>query len=251
MALDLDFLPLNKNVRILNSHECGIFALEKPAGKLSHPNKSGVAAAKNAILVADYSLKQKCYLVRTKTGEAKKVFLLNRLDSPTSGVVLFSLDEKIAHLAREAFDAGAVSKTYFALIFGDVSKKELWQNFLLLENGSGLRVRVVPDGRNRRAMFAETTIETIDRKGDIALVKLSPHTGRTHQLRVQCAEHGCPIVGDKSYGDFSLNKKVEKIPSANNRLFLHAASTTISLGNVEFSAESPLPQIFTDVLSAL
>lgn len=256
MLPETDFLPLNKNVRVLASDACGIFALEKPAGTMTHPNAPGLASAKNAMLVADYSLKNECYFVRDGNGNVQKIFVLNRLDSPTSGVVLCANDEKIAALARAAFAGTEVKKTYFAVVAGNFSGKTLWQNFLIKENRNGnLNVRAVPHGKLRGAQFAETEAVALRRNALYSLIKLSPHTGRTHQLRVQCAAHGFPILGDKAYGDFAANKKLAEsaVADARNRLFLHAAETEIAFpwrGKiVRFRAESPLPEVFENVLA--
>lgn len=255
MPLDPESLPLNQNVRVLAKHPAGIFALEKPAGTMTHPNAPGLAAAKHALLVADYSLKNECYFVRDSAGEVRKIFVLNRLDSPTGGVVLCADNEKIARLARAAFAGTGVRKTYFALVAGAASGKMRWQDFLIKENRNGnLHVRAVPHGKLRGAQFAETLVESVRSDGAYTLLKLLPQTGRTHQLRVQCATHGLPILGDKAYGDFSENKKIAGCADAEarNRLFLHAAETEIVFPwqgkELRFYAQSPLPTIFEKML---
>lgn len=241
-------LPLHRNVHILATHPSGIFALEKPAGVMTHPNAPGLNAAKNALLVADYSLKNECYFTRDSNGSVCKIFVLNRLDSPTSGVVLCADNEKIAKLARSAFAETTVRKIYYALICGNVPQKMIWKDFLIKENVCGnLHVRVVPHGKLRGAQYAETAVELVYGNALYSLVKLFPKTGRTHQLRVQCASRGFPILGDKAYGNFSENKKL-----TTNRLFLHAAETEVVLPwqgrEIRFSAVSPLPEIFEKML---
>jgi 23S rRNA-/tRNA-specific pseudouridylate synthase len=74
---------------------------------------------------------------------------------------------------------------------------------------------------------------------------MEPLTGRTHQLRVQCALRGIPIIGDKSYGDFSYNRKLSRA-SKTDRLCLHAAEIEFELktnnSNRKISSDSPLPR---------
>lgn len=256
-------LPLGRGVKILAADARGIFAFEKPAGILTHPNVSGLAAAKNALLVADYSLKNECYACRIAGGKIRKIFVLNRLDSPTSGVVLAATDEKIAAAARRAFSAGTVRKIYGAVVCGvPVPASGVWKSFLLrerLRDGS-LRVRECR-GNVRGAMFAET-LYSVERAGTLALgaganpragalLRLEPKTGRTHQLRVQCAARKIPILGDKTYGDFRLNARAAEsadVPAERGRLFLHAEFTEIAfpwLGKaLKFSARAPLPPEF-------
>ena len=60
------------------------------------------------------------------------------------------------------------------------------------------------------------------------MLRMEPLTGRTHQLRVQCALRGIPIIGDKSYGDFSFNRKLSRA-SKTDRLCLHAAEIEFEL----------------------
>jgi hypothetical protein len=82
---------------------------------------------------------------------------------------------------------------------------------------------------------------------------LDPRTGRTHQLRVQSAAHGHPILGDRTYGDFEFNKAVGTARGF-KRLFLHAESTQLSFDwqgtKVDFKASSPMPKEFEEALVA-
>ncbi|MCD8283800.1 MAG: pseudouridine synthase [Opitutae bacterium] len=255
MALNLDFLPLNKNVRILNSHDCGIFALEKPAGTTSHPNSRGLVAAKRAMLLADYEICGECYFVKMPDGTRKKISLINRLDSPTSGVVLCSTNETIARAVHRAFSSIA-EKTYFALVFGEIPDKVVWQDYIWVRMGSGAPLRsFVYSHKDPYSDFAETAVEKIRGNKNVSLVKFSPHTGKTHQIRAQSAYHRFPVIGDKTYGDFELNRKVEKILGAESRMFLHSETTKIDFEfngeDIEFSATSPLPKSFSSALNLL
>jgi 23S rRNA-/tRNA-specific pseudouridylate synthase len=92
------------------------------------------------------------------------------------------------------------------------------------------------------------SIETRPHAGaQLTLLKLEPITGRTHQLRVQCAFHGVPIVGDGTYGEFVFNREFAR-RTGHKRMFLHAASLRIpSLG---FSAESPVPPSFAEAMGS-
>lgn len=254
-------LPLGRGVKILCAESCGLIAFEKPAGTLTHPNSAGLAAAKNALLVADYSLKNECYSCRVGGGKIRKIYILNRLDSPTSGVVLASTDEKIAVAVRRAFLAGTVRKVYCALVSGDVKPdKGEWKDFLRRVRARDGTLRVeATRGNSRDALFAETHYSVLQRgtlaletahpiKG--ALLKLEPITGRTHQLRVQCALRKIPILGDKTYGDFHRNTQLAESATAGtqNRLYLHALETELSFPwrgkTLRFVATSPLPDAF-------
>lgn len=255
-------LPLGRGVRVIAASAAGVFALEKPAGTLTHPNAAGAGTPKNALFAADYSLKNECYSCRVPGGKIRKIFVLNRLDSPTSGVVLAATDERAAAAARAAFAAGTVKKIYAAIVRGNVVPAQgVWTDFLRRGRGrdGALRVEVV-GGKTRGALFAETRY-SVEATGTLALgngcaaagtlLRLEPKTGRTHQLRVQCAARRFPIFGDKTYGDFRLNARAAG-GALRDRLFLHAAFTEIAFPlrgeRIVFSAASPLPEEFAAAL---
>ena len=96
-----------------------------------------------------------------------------------------------------------------------------------------------------------TRYELINSFLPFSLVKLYPKTGRTHQLRVQCAKRNLPIVGDNTYGDFQLNREIRK-STGYKRLFLHASHIRIPLNDVGrrvyFEANLPIPTEFHKLL---
>ena len=77
----------------------------------------------------------------------------------------------------------------------------------------------------------------------MTLLKLSPKTGRTHQLRVQSALRKIPIIGDRTYGDFTLNRKIARASKVDG-LCLHAGEIELDLcwkgENIRFRSDSPL-----------
>jgi 23S rRNA-/tRNA-specific pseudouridylate synthase len=81
----------------------------------------------------------------------------------------------------------------------------------------------------------------------ISLIELAPRTGRSHQLRVQCAKRGLPIVGDRTYGDFRANREYVRAGGP-KRMFLHSLSIAFDYelgGRLNgFSAAAPLPPEF-------
>jgi RluA family pseudouridine synthase len=128
-----------------------------------------------------------------------RVILTHRLDRDTSGLLLFAKNEKMATIMTEWFKHREINKTYFALCHG-VTKpaRGAWSHFLGkgIEVGGRQTYRVVRSGGQR----AETDFEILQSGSGYSLWKLSPKTGRTHQLRVQLKEAGFPIVGDDLYG---------------------------------------------------
>jgi tRNA pseudouridine65 synthase len=85
----------------------------------------------------------------------------------------------------------------------------------------------------------------------VALVRLEPRTGRSHQLRVQCAKRHLPIAGDQTYGDFARNREFAKL-AGTKRMFLHSLETSFDYEwrgrKFSFTARAPVPAEFEKLL---
>jgi 23S rRNA-/tRNA-specific pseudouridylate synthase len=254
MTLATDWIPFGRGVRVVASHECGLIAVEKPDGILSHPNPGEVAEKGTILIAGNYSLDEEAFHVRDGKGGIRRVYLLNRLDSPTSGTLLLSLDEGIADLVRKMFARSQVSKRYVALIRGRGLRtpRGTWQDQMAKTKGPGGGVRS-ETGAGAPAVTVYAWQRSASGSLPLSLIQLEPRTGRTHQLRVQTSAHGHPILGDRTYGDFEFNKAVGTARGF-KRLFLHAESTQLSFAwqgaKVDFKASSPMPKEFEEALVA-
>ena len=248
------WIPFGRGVRVVQTHPAGLIAVAKPDGILSHPNP-GEASEKGTVLIdGNYSHEEEAFHVRDGKGGIRRVYLLNRLDSPTSGVLLLALDDALAVAVRRLFAQSKVSKKYVALIRGRGLRtpRGTWQDSLVKSKGPGSSVR---SGVSEGEGAAAVTLYQWERAaaGDLplSLIRLEPRTGRTHQLRVQTAQHGHPILGDRTYGDFDFNKTVGTARGF-RRLFLHAVSTELVLPwagqELRFSATAPMPEEFSEAL---
>jgi 23S rRNA-/tRNA-specific pseudouridylate synthase len=105
-------------------------------------------------------------------------------------------------------------------------------------------------GGGLRAEAAMRVLRLLPGPPALAVLELEPHTGRTHQLRHQCAERRLPILGDQNYGNFRLNRELAR-KLGTDRLFLHARTVELefALGRerVRFTAESAVPEEFTRI----
>ena len=249
-ALPGDFwetLPLGNMVKLLNRDANGLAAFDKPCGLLSHPNAS--QDEPRALLTCRYDKEAQCFRWKAADGSDRQLWLLNRLDSATSGVILTAASEKLALAVREHYAKKQVSKTYQALVFGKPHMNyEFWRDLLAVRNVRG-QIRTSLTGN----VPAETKFQLIkhtQKAFSTSLVKLEPRTGRSHQLRVQCAKRHLPIVGDQTYGDFALNRSFAKV-TKNKRLFLHSLETSFTYefaGKASaFMASAPLPRDFQAV----
>lgn len=157
--------------------------------------------------------------------------VITRLDRDTSGVVLLARNRLAAGFFSRAMANGEIEKTYYAITDRPpVPLAGRMVDDIAREEEGIIRRRVVPAGQGDRAV---TDYALAEARAGKYLLRLSPRTGRTHQLRVQLASRGLPIVGDDFYGG-SL---------AMPRQALHAACLSFPHpcgGRV--TVEAPLPQ---------
>jgi 23S rRNA-/tRNA-specific pseudouridylate synthase len=225
-------------------------ALNKPAGVMSHPNEPGDEP--RCLLTARYVLDGEYYEWSAGEGsEPRRLWLLNRLDSATSGVILAAASAELAAEIRAQFKRKQVRKVYHALIFGVPRRPvELWRDLLAVEKRGG-QIRTSTYAGQVPAESQMTIIHTGHRQPRLTQIRLEPRTGRSHQLRVQCARRGLPIVGDQTYGNFPRNREFAKI-AGTKRLFLHSLETSFDYdfgGRPHaFSARAPLPAEFEKFL---
>ena len=158
--------------------------------------------------------------LRALRPEARFLELVHRLDRDTSGVLLVAKKRSALRSLHEQLREKGMQKDYLALVRGQ------WQSHVktvqapLLKNilQSGERiVRVNQEGKP-----SETRFKVEERYARATLVRCSPVTGRTHQIRVHTQYAGHPIAFDDRYGDREFDKQLAD--TGLNRLFLHAAA---------------------------
>ena len=214
----VDGFPFRGDVKILLRHESGLVAMDKPVGVRSHPNTA--ERDPRALLTCHYDPGSESYFLPGGRGHRANFFLINRLDAPTSGIILGAFEEETAKIVRAQFAAHLVEKIYQAIVFGEgIGRQQVWRDVLRKDRRNGsLRVRT---GGNQTALCKVRELGIARTQFALTRIELSPETGRSHQLRVQCAERKIPIVGDKTYGDFRRNREIFRQIST-KRLFLHA-----------------------------
>ena len=184
-----------------------LLALDKPAGLLAQGDATG---DRSVVDLARADLKHR----HNKPGNVY-VGLVHRLDRPVSGVILLAKTSKAAARLSAQFRDREVEKLYLALVEGSPEEESgAWSDSLRKDEGTN-RVHVVPDGSGDLATLG---YRVVGRSRGLSLVELRPTTGRGHQLRVQLASRGLPIVGDRKYGARS------SLPAADGgyRIALHA-----------------------------
>ncbi|MBI5107916.1 MAG: RluA family pseudouridine synthase [Rhodocyclales bacterium] len=170
---------------------------------------------------------------------AKLLELAHRLDRETSGLLVVAKKRVALTKLHDMFRDGVIAKRYLALVKGR------WRNELqhvrlplykYLTAEGERRVSVNAEGK-----VAHSIVRLLARWENFSLVEVELKTGRTHQIRVHLSHLGYPIAGDDKYGDFSLNKRLQK--AGLGRMFLHAAKLSLPhpLSNEPLVLESPLP----------
>jgi len=125
--------------------------------------------------------------------------VISRLDTPVTGVVLFARTSKAARRLTEQFRARTVEKLYWGLVEGSLKPASGECVDWLSHDERHRRMHVVGPGEPgaKEARLVYRRVEIID--GD-SFLELEPQTGRKHQIRVQLADRGHPILGDRKYG---------------------------------------------------
>ena len=215
--------PINIKLLYLDDN---IIVIDKPTGVLSHAK--GVLS--NEYTVADFFKQYTSYQL-----DGNRPGIVHRLDRDTSGVMIGARNQATAKLLQEQFANQTAQKEYVAITASIPKNRQ-----------ARLELPIARDPKNpktfridRNGKMSLTNYEVLETVNHYALIKLTPLTGRTHQLRVHLAYLNCPIVGDRFYGQ------------PDQRLYLHAQKLTITVpGFGKKTFTSPLPTSFKDFLES-
>ena len=202
--------------------DADVVAVAKPAGLLTHSDG------------------------RTKEETAEEWFekkypgsgggYVHRLDRDTSGVLVFAKNAAAYEFLRKAFHDRDVKKTYLAFVYGVPKQKKGVIDFDIGRSRSDFRLRSAQPKAKGRLRDALTNYEVIGEIEGYSLMKMTPETGRTHQIRVHLKAIHHPIVCDPLYAP-------NREPALGiNRLGLHASALDLPLpGGTRVRIEAPIP----------
>ncbi|MBD3620159.1 MAG: tRNA pseudouridine(65) synthase TruC [Chromatiales bacterium] len=224
-----------------------LVAVHKPAGLLVHRS-----------LIDRRETRFALQLVRDRIG--RRVYPVHRLDKPTSGALLFALDPETARRLTAAFTAGAVQKTYLAVVRGHTPEAGVIDYALREEQDRMTDALADPDKAAQPAVTPWRRLATVELPHAVgryptarySLLRLTPETGRKHQIRRHMKHIFHPVVGDTTHGDGRHNRFFrEQLDS--HRLLL--AATGLALAHPHTGAplaiEAPLAADFRQVLDRL
>jgi tRNA pseudouridine32 synthase/23S rRNA pseudouridine746 synthase len=212
---DFAYDPPDTPLQFLHE-DAAILVMDKPAGLLTVPGK--------------LEGRQDSLITRLQAARWDAL-TVHRLDCDTSGVIIFARTKQAQGFLGQEFEQRRAQKTYIARLHGHLAEDA---GTIDLPIGSDWdyrpRQKVRPDGKP-----ALTDWQVIDRSTDETRVRLTPHTGRSHQLRVHMLALGHPIVGDQIYAP----DRSGQYP----RLMLHAQTLSLhhpaTKARVSFSAPPP------------
>lgn len=187
--------------------------------------------------------------LRALRPEARFLELVHRLDRDTSGILLVAKKRSALRALHEQLRLKQMQKDYMALVRGNwqshtkVIQAPLLKN--ILQSGERI-VRVNSEGKP-----SETRFKVEERFDNATLVKASPVTGRTHQIRVHTLHAGHPIAFDNRYGDKQFDSQLAG--TGLKRLFLHASSLkfTHPKSGEEMRIQAPLHEDLNHCLKIL
>ncbi len=171
--------------------------------------------------------------LRRSRPDAALLELVHRLDRETSGILLVAKKRSALKALQDQFRERETAKTYLALVKGawPANKKVIDQplhKYLLPDGERRVRVTSADDPDGMRSITLVKVMGAVRLPEPwlggnpplLTLLAVTIKTGRTHQIRVHLASNGHPIAGDDKYGDFDLNRLLQK--NGLKRMFLHA-----------------------------
>ena len=180
-------------------------AIDKPPGLLVHRS-----------LIDKHETQFALQMLRDQI--AQHVYPVHRLDRPTSGVLMFALSADIARLLNQQFASQQITKTYFAIVRGHAPTEGVIDHPLKEKLDKIADKMAKQDKPAQEASTAYQRVSTFDLPFPVSrypsarysLLRLTPKTGRKHQLRRHMAHINHPIVGDTAHGDGKHNKFVRE-----------------------------------------
>ena len=204
-----------------------MLVVDKPAGLPVHRGPKGGNALED-------------YFDALRFGLPRRPALAHRLDRDTTGCLVLGRHRKALALLGKLFKQGKVGKCYWVVVEKgpDLNEGRIDIPLAKRDDSRGWWMKADEHG-----LPSATTWKVMGRHAGLTWIALEPLTGRTHQLRVHCAEMGWPIVGDAIYGNAPRD--------GGTPLHLHARSVTvpISKNKPPVTVDAPVPSHMRELLT--
>ena len=168
---------------------------------------------------------------KTKEFEGYKAYSVHRIDKETTGILLIAKNREYAQLFTTLFRLRKIKKIYLGIIHGELNNNK----------GKLEDILIHYEGKKKISSKAITYYDVIDSNKGCSLLKLTPYTGRKHQLRKQLSIRGHSIIGDTKYKNYGENVK-------NNKLMLHAYKISFTLNSIKYNFSAGIPRDFEHVI---
>lgn len=221
-------VPIENPLDVIYEDE-HFLVLNKPYGFASIPSSLHSNTIANFI---------KSYYIKNNYPN-KQVHIVTRLDKDTSGLMLFAKHGYAHARLDKQLQQKQIEKRYYALVSGERELPEKGEIIapIARDEDSMITRRVHPSGK-----YAHTSYEIVAQYGEVYLVDIRLHTGRTHQIRVHFAHIGFPLLGDDLYGG-SMKYNIKR-----QALHCHSIKFFDPFKRVENYQEIPLTDDFDSVI---
>lgn len=228
-------LPLH----ILYEDDC-VMVIDKPSGVAVHPAK-GMPLHETTITQGLCA--RELQLCAWQAESDYRAGVVHRIDKDTSGVLLLGKTKSAVCDLQAQFQERMVKKQYIAVVYGQMqTKRGEVRGSIGRDSRVRTRFAITPNGKTAHTIY--DTMATFD---DYSIVRLTPVTGRTHQLRVHLRSLGHPVVGDTRY---ALNKS-RCHPTVRLMLHAHSISFTHPQKHEQLTVSAELPNIFARAQSGM
>lgn len=205
-----DFKPSDFDLDIVYEDD-NIIIMDKDYGELTHAASKKDYGNNLVDNMLSYLYKTKAFDMSDKTF---KPAVVNRLDRNTAGLVIGAKNSDSLRILNKAIKDNKIEKYYLTLVSGEV-KKDFKIDSTIAKNEKKNKVKKSKNGKNILTYF-----KLLDTDGRYSFLECQLITGRTHQIRYSLNENGTPILGDRKYGNSSINKEIRDKFGISNQILL-------------------------------
>ena len=178
-----------KNLEIIYEDN-DIILCHKPAGVATQTKRLGQQDMES--LLKNY---------RAKKGEPPYIGIVHRLDQPVEGIMVFAKNQKAAASLSKQIQEKNIGKYYYAVSACKPEKESgVLEHYLITDKKTNFTQVVEENSEKKDAKFAKLEYRVVQTTEEKTVFDIKLHTGRQHQIRVQMAYIGCPLIGDEKYG---------------------------------------------------